>query len=75
MKAKIHVNQHIIKRNQKLGLNDPPITVKTYKQNHRCRAVHIQGPSRVTGTHDGQNPLSCGATVWIEADFKDLVLS
>ena len=61
---RIHVNQHIIRRNKKLGTQDPPITVKTYKENKKGSEVIIHGPSRVV--YKPGKPLSCGATVWIE---------
>ena len=33
MKTKIHINQHVIKRNAKTGEREPVITCKTYKEN------------------------------------------
>jgi hypothetical protein len=75
VKARIHVNQHIVKRNKRQGTNDPPITVKTYKSNLRCQSVRINGPAKLTGVHDGQRPLGCGATIWIEAEFDDLEIA
>ncbi len=72
MKAKIHINQHVIRSNRKHGVVEPCITVKTYKSNHYCHEVHLQGPSKVVYSPD--KPLSCGAHVWIEADFDDLLL-
>jgi hypothetical protein len=66
MLRRIHVNQHAIRRNRKHGTADPPITVKTYKDNTKCFAVEILGPSRVVYSPD--KPLSCGARVWIETD-------
>lgn len=72
MKKKIHVNQHVIKKNQKLGTNDPAITVKTYKHNRYAHKVEIDGPSTVVYSPD--KPLSCGARVWIETE-ADVYLS
>ena len=72
MKAKIHVNQHVIRRNHKKGENESCITVKTYKENHYCYEVQFKGPGKVMYRPD--NPLPCGAYVWIEVDFDDLVL-
>jgi hypothetical protein len=46
--------------------------VKTYKANTYCHEVHLKGPSKVVYSQD--KPLSCGAHVWIEAEFDDLVL-
>ena len=72
MKAKVHVNQHIIRRNASTGERKPVITVKTYKSNEYAMGVTIDGPSRLVYSHD--KPLSCGSRVWIEADDDDLKL-
>ena len=64
MKTIIHVNQHVIKANRKNGVNDPVLTVKTYKENRYAHEVEILGPSKVVYNPD--KPLSCGAHVWIE---------
>ncbi|HIG59146.1 MAG TPA: hypothetical protein EYQ21_07130 [Flavobacteriales bacterium] len=68
MNKKIHINQHIIKRNKKTGEREPVITVKTYKSNDYASAVDILGTSRVIYSPD--KPLPCGATVWIETDAE-----
>lgn len=72
MKAQIHVNQHVIRRNNKTGEREPVITVKTYKSNEYAWEVAIEGPSRLVYSPD--KPLSCGAKVWIEADYDDVTL-
>lgn len=64
MKTIIHVNQHVIKSNRKNDLNDPVLTVKTYKDTTYCHRVKINGPSEVI--YSPKNPLGCGAHVWIE---------
>ena len=66
MKTIIHVNQHIIKKNRRDGTNDPVLTVKTYKSNVYANEVVIEGASRVVYRPD--QPLSCGAHVWIETE-------
>jgi len=66
MRTIIHVNQHVIKRNSKLGENNPVLTVKTYNSNTYAHEVNIQGPSRVV--YSPNKPLSCGARVWIETN-------
>ena len=71
MKTIIHVNQHAIKRNAKLGTQDPVLTVKTYKDNRYAHTVDIKGPSRVI--YSPEKPLSCGARVWIETEAEVLV--
>lgn len=68
MKTKIHVNQHVVKSNKKNEENKPVLTVKTYKSNTYAHEVEIDGPSRVV--YRPQNPLPCGAKVWIETQSK-----
>jgi hypothetical protein len=68
MIKRIHINQHIIKRNKKTGEREPVITVKTYKSNDYASSVEVLGTSRVIYSPD--KPLSCGATVWIETDAE-----
>lgn len=74
MKTRIHVNQHVIRRNIKLAknapdaLHEPPITVKQGKMNTYCKEVELLGPSKVVYSPD--QPLSCGAKVWIETDHE-----
>jgi hypothetical protein len=72
MKARVHVNQHRIRSNAKTGAREPVITVKTYKSNEYATRVRINGPSEVVYSPD--KPLSCGAKVWIEAEYDDLEL-
>ena len=43
MKTIIHVNQHVVKSNRKNGVNDPVLTVKTYKENTYAHEVEIKG--------------------------------
>ena len=68
MKRKIHINQHVIKKNGKTGERNPPITVKTYKSNTYYMKVHIEGPCTVV--YEPDKPLSCGAKVYIETESK-----
>ena len=68
MKTVIHVNQHKIKSNAKNGKSEPVITAKTYKSNDYCREALIEGPSKVVYSPD--DPLPCGAKVWIETQSE-----
>ena len=68
MKTRIHVNQAIIKSNRKNNENKAVLTVKTYKSNTYAKEVEIQGNSKVI--YSPNNPLSCGAHVWIETESK-----
>lgn len=68
MKTIIHVNQHVIKSNRTNGVEDPVLTVKTYKTNNYAHEVSINGPSKIVYSPD--KPLSCGAHVWIETQAE-----
>jgi hypothetical protein len=66
--TRIHINQHVIRRNKRDGTDEPPITVKQGRTNTYCRSVEVLGPSRVV--YAPTRPLSCGARVWIETDAE-----
>ena len=68
MKTLIHVNQHVIKSNRKNSVEEPVLTVKTYKSNTYAHEVNIKGNSKVVYSPD--KPLSCGAHVWIETQSE-----
>ena len=73
MKTKIHVNQHVIKKNSKTGERKPVLTVKSGRSNVYAYAVEILGPSRVVYSPD--KPLSCGAKVWIETESEVVIIN
>jgi len=73
MKTIVHVNQHVIRENNKTGSNDPVLTVKTYKSNVYAHEVKIFGDCVVKYSPD--KPLSCGARVWIETQGEVIVIS
>jgi|TARA_R110000803_G_scaffold15817_2_gene43545 hypothetical protein len=69
MVKRIHVNQHIIKRNRKTGERKPVITCKTYKDNKYGNSVIIKddnGNEVAKVIYSPDKPLGCGASVWIE---------
>lgn len=69
MKKIIHVNQHVIRANKQEGRSDPPLTVKTYKQNLKAHNVQIldkTGNVVAKIVYSPDKPLKCGARVWIE---------
>jgi hypothetical protein len=77
MKTIIHVNQHNIKANLK-GSNKPVITCKTYKSNNYANNVNIlddNGKVVATIKYSPNNPLSCGAKVWIETKNKIQIIN
>ena len=69
MKTRIHVNQHNIRANAK-GSSLPVLTVKDYKQNRKCNEVAIMhdGVELARVVYRPDNPLPCGAKVWIETE-------
>ena len=72
MKKRIHVNMHIIRKNNKTGERNPVLTVKTSKSNQYAHEVQIDGPSKVIYSPD--KPLSCGAKVWIETESEVITI-
>jgi hypothetical protein len=61
---RIHVNQHVIRKNRGASSPTPPLSVKTYKDNAYAFEVEVHGPCRVV--YSPERPLPCGARVWIE---------
>lgn len=73
MKTYIHVNQAVLKRNQKTGERKPCITVKTSKDNrygHRFAILDAAGKSIAEIIYSPDKPLSCGARCWLETKNK-----
>ena len=71
-KTIVHVNQHVIRANTKNGEDNPTLTVKTYDSNNYAHEVEIldeQGRVVAKVVSRPQDPLSCGARVWISADY------
>ena len=71
MKKRIHINMHVIRKNNKTGERNPVITCKTSKSNTYGQKVRIHGESEVIYSPD--KPLSCGARVWIETNASVIV--
>ena len=72
-KTIIHVNGQKIKQNQKHSSKEPVITVKKGNSNVYGYEVEIPGGCRVVYRPD--NPMSCGARVWIESLYEVQVIS
>jgi len=75
MKYIIHVNQHVIRANKKNDANDPVLTVKTYKSNEYAHEVILKDKQgNVIGKvcYRKDNPLSCGARVWLEFNDRNI---
>lgn len=66
---RIHVNSNTIKSNAKHGTNKPALTIrKGQKVETYAHEVIINGPCRVI--YRPNDPLVCGAKVWIETDSE-----
>ena len=61
---RFHVNQQLIRKARKEGLDIPTLTVQTSRGPIPARRVRILGPSELVQSLD--KPLSCGARVWIQ---------
>jgi hypothetical protein len=61
---RIHVNQHVIRANRRAARLAPPLSVKTYKANAYAFEIEVHGPCRIV--YSPEQPLPCGARVWIE---------
>ena len=73
MKTIIHVNQHIIRANNKNNTEDPCLTVKTYKSNSMATEAIIKdsnGKEVARIVYRPTKPLSCGARCWIETNHS-----
>lgn len=67
-KTYVNINKHVIAANRKHGRNDPPVRAqrgRSGKARYGHRAI-IHGPSEVV--YDPDNPLKCGARLWIETE-------
>jgi len=71
--TRIHVNQAKLRSNAKLPVSkhEPVITAKGSGRNRYGFSVKIAGPSYVV--YSPEDPLSCGAKLWIETDSKVIV--
>jgi hypothetical protein len=69
----IHVNKPQIDRNRKQKTEEPVITVRQGDRTSKGHLVDIQGSCKVV--YQPNNPLPCGALVWIEVDPNIRVVS
>lgn len=73
MKTIIHINRHIMAKNRKEGRQDPPITVKTYKDNRYTKRADIldkEGNVVASVVYQPECQLSCGAVAWVETQLE-----
>ncbi len=60
----LHVNKPQIERNRKNKTNQPVITIRQGSRKTYCHMAKIQGECQIV--YQPNNPLPCGAVVWIE---------
>ena len=68
----VHVNKPQIERNRKKKANQPVITIRQGSRKTYCHMAKIQGECQIV--YQPNNPLSCGAVVWIEVAADTLVI-
>lgn len=68
---RIHVNQHMIRRNKTTGERNNVITVQWRNQSYPVEKVQINGTAQTIYSPD--KPLSCGAHVWVETKAEVVV--
>lgn len=61
------VNRHRVQGNRKYGTNAPVFRISKGKYGKPTYAVQVDFPQGATLTEDIDNPLPCGATVYITA--------
>ncbi len=75
--TRIHVNQHQIRRNGKMGTRAPVLTCKTYKSNvyaHEVIILDKDGEETARVAYRPDKPLSCGARVWVETRAEVVIV-
>ena len=60
----IHIFKQKLDRDRKDNTNSPVIVVKQGSRSTYCHSAFIDGASRIV--YQPENPLSCGARLWIE---------
>lgn len=76
MIAKVFINRHIVNANKKatretgVVVDNPAIAIRTYKGS--VYAKEVEFINRIRLVQDAENPMCSGATIWIEADYKDI---
>ena len=73
MLQRIHVNQHVIRKNRKDGETNQPLTVKNYKKNtygSRVEVLDKEGNVVCEVLYTPSKPLSCGAEVYVQTSSE-----
>ena len=76
MKTEIYINRHIVAANKKATratgelVDEPAITLRTYKGTMRVKRVEIIGSAVLV--QDAARARCSGATIWLECDSSAL---
>lgn len=73
---RLHVNMHVIRDNTKTGARNPPLTCKTGGKNLKASQIDIvdkDGAVVASIVYRPDDPLDCGARVWITSHAEVLV--
>jgi hypothetical protein len=62
----IHVRQDRLHHNRKYGTDNPVVTIRSGNRQTYCHEATIEGMCRIV--YQPRQPLSCGATLWIELE-------
>ncbi len=71
MKARVYINRHVVAANKKNNQDKPSISINTYKDVTYCKKIEFT--KGCTLIQDKDNAICSGATIWMEAEFEDLV--
>ena len=61
------VNRHKVQSNRKYNESEPVFRISKGKHGKPTYAVEVTFPEGATLTTDPNNPMPCGATVWVKA--------
>lgn len=73
---RLHVNQFVIRANGKTGERNPPLTCKTGGENLKASQIDIldrDGEVIASVVYRPDDPLSCGAKVWITSKAEIVI--
>lgn len=66
VKTIVVINRHVIAANRKNGTREPPISVRRGRNGKPTYHHEYENSNPSKLVYDPDNPLKCGATVWME---------
>lgn len=73
MKTIVHVNRNVLASNNKHGKNDPAIIIRRGKKRVYCYEAELAPGVKIF--HKQNEPLDCGAKVWLTVDGEVKVIT